>query len=106
MRINFIAKIINFIAKHWPNDWKDLEVLYVSVNIDYNHWMYNVIYLNKRFIKLYDSLDTSNLKDKCNHIAILIPTSIVFLGYYGDGENFQSDPYTMWPIFVVEGVPK
>lgn len=46
--------------------------------MDDNHWVCGIIYLDKQLIKLYDLLDITKLKDKCNHVAIVIPILYIF----------------------------
>lgn len=71
-----------------------------------NHCVYGVIYLDKQFIKLYNSLDASNLKKKCNYTTTMILISLYVLGYHGYNKNQQTHPHISWSIFVIYGVSK
>lgn len=93
---------MDYLAK----DWKDLEVVYAPVNVDQNHWLCCAIYLKKRIIEIYDSLNARDMEEKCCHLAIMIPHVLHCLEYHGYGKDSGSDPYLQWPIIVVDGLPK
>lgn len=40
------------------------------------------------------------------HLGVGIPILMHSIGCHGYGKGCQPNPYEVWPIFVVDGIPK
>lgn len=70
-----------------------MDRLYLLVNVNDSHKVSCVVYLDKRFISIYNILNIMDIVKKCSYIGIMIPLVMHFLGYHGYGIGSESDPY-------------
>lgn len=69
----------------------NLDRLYLPMNVNDIHWVFCIVYLDKRLIKIYDSLNITDIGKKCSYIGIMIHLVLYFLGCHSYDKNSESD---------------
>ena len=77
--------------------WPDVDIVYVSINVQVSHWVLGVVHLRRMIIYVYDSLMGINnnvrLQVAIKSLAKLLShilNAITYYGFHGDAKvNYQ-----------------